>query len=353
MNTTKQQSERIIRLSFSWVVLSLVIVLLFGALGGVIAQQVWQPKLPPLTSDTGQLITTVQEVTISPNTAAVQLVENSHRSVVLLGQAVGGEKSVVATALVVTNDGLLVTSTDVPSGQMVVHNHEGSSIAIDFVGRDELFGLTYFRIPSGVFVPLELQAAEVPVASRLLVLSRSAQTLQPLAHPFDVSEHIVPNAPLPKGIQRLLKGTPVLDSVMAGSPLLDDEGKVVALLINGPQGLALPASYLRESSDRIINNQRERDPMDEAGLTLTYSFADTGEPPQRQFVVQVQAVRFGSPAAIAGVSPGDIIIKAGDDIIDWNTSIVERLSQPLPLSLTVRRQGEEHVLTLQDVERSP
>lgn len=333
-----------IRLSLTWVIAGLLIVLVVGALGGVLAGQ-WARPVVPLTGNADQLITTVQEVTISPNTVVADIVGRTHRSVVLLGPA-GQNGQVTATGLVITNDGLMVTSSNVSGIEAVAYDQEGRQVPLETVGSDTLFGLTYFRLGSGVFVPLELEGETPSVGEKLLVLSRSGETFAPRAETFTVSEHALPGSLIRPGIQRLLKGTPSPNGSLRGSPLLDEEGKTVGLMLDNQLGLALPAGALRVSMDRVLEQRREFDPFLETGISLAFEFGQLTEEAGRQFLPTVQAVGTGTPAAIAGVQAGDKLTVIGDQVVNWDTNVASQLSQSLPFSITVHRQGQEHVLTL-------
>ncbi|MDP3789054.1 MAG: hypothetical protein Q8R48_01475, partial [Candidatus Omnitrophota bacterium] len=66
-----------------------MLILVVGALGGIGGTMLLSRPLPPLNPDREQLITTVEEVTISPNMAASTLVERYERSVMLIVDGVG------------------------------------------------------------------------------------------------------------------------------------------------------------------------------------------------------------------------------------------------------------------------
>ena len=87
---TTEQREKILRISFGWLILGVMVIIFLGMLGGVIASQLWIVRQPPLIPEQHQLVSTVQEVTISPNQAAASIVDKTHRSVVALASAPQG-----------------------------------------------------------------------------------------------------------------------------------------------------------------------------------------------------------------------------------------------------------------------
>jgi hypothetical protein len=182
-------SEGVVRVSFSWLLLGGLIIVVLGALGGLLSAQLL-PSRPPLADPAGgQLLSSVQEVTISPSTAAAELVEGGQRSVVLItsaaSPAAGGES---AAGAAVTNDGLVVTADSLPEGNLAVFDYLGTRMSAEYVGRDALFGLTYLRITDGVLLPFDLRGETAPVGYELLALGRSSTTLAPKLAAFRVLE---------------------------------------------------------------------------------------------------------------------------------------------------------------------
>lgn len=341
-----KSSDQVVRLSFSWIVIGLLAVLLVGLSGGLLAEQVWRRPLPPLTNNSGdRLATTVQEVTISPNTAIAELVERSNRGVVLLGRAEAQTISIVGSGLVITNDGLIVTTTDATN--LSGFDYEGRLLPLERVGRDALFGLTYYRVPNNnVVIPLDLRQSDSPVGHELVLLTRNPNTFQAKVQSFRVSEYILPTGAHAIGIQKILQSTPTIEEDSNGSPLLDEEGRVAGVVFNALQGQAIPISHLQASLQRATGDRREFDPFSTLGLSLTYTFQAPGPDKPVQFVAVVSSVAPGSPAAAAGLVRGDSIIKIKDQVLDWQRSVVTDLSAALPFPLTIRRGDSETTVTL-------
>jgi hypothetical protein len=334
----------VVRISFGWLLFASAVVLALGLGGGFLAMQLW-PVRPPLAEpERGQLLSTVERVTISPSTSAAQLVEKSQRSVVLIGSADKPAAGFAAGATV-TNDGLIVTTDSLPSGNLTVFDDQGRLLATEYVGRDMLFGLVFLRVFDSVLLPFDVRTDEVPVAYELLAVGRSGITFAPKVSFFRVLELSLPPELLPHGIHRLLRGASITDTELVGSPLIDEEGKLAGLLINPAAGLALPADQVRESIDRVIAGKREVDSFADVGFTGSYVFAPTEEAGSAQnFAVEVTGVTPASPAAAAGLSRGDLIVAIADERLDWSKSVVQMLSHPRPFNVTVRRGEQERIL---------
>jgi len=338
--TASSQTEQTVRLSLAWVLGLIVIIFTLGILGGFVGQQFLRPPLPPLTSNGEQLVTTVQEVTISPNQAAAELVNQVERSVLLVGRADLDEPE--ATAFVVTNDGLLVTAADLPTGSLVAFDNRGRRLAVTVVGRDELFGLTYLRMADSVVVPLDVRRDDVAVGELLLGLSRSDGSFEPRVVDWRMEEHVLPASTSPAGVHRLLRGPAVDRGHSVGMPLLDEEGRVAGLLLDPTSGSALPARQLQESFSRIIENRREDDPFERLGLAATYTFAADSESGVR-FVAPVLSVVSNGEAARAGIRRGDVITALDGEPLQWEGSALAQFSAA-PLQVTLERAGEEIVV---------
>ncbi len=343
-----QQREQVIRIPFGWLMVGVVIVVLLGVLGGVVAQHLWPVRQAPLILEQGRLTSTVQEVTISPSTAAAQIVEGAHRSVVALAAA-DEDSPILAAGVLLTNDGVVVTAADVPrDSTLLAFDFRGVAVQLDHIGVDGLYGLGWWKVRDGVFVPLELRDSDPVVGSELLAVVRAPETLQPRVASYRLNYYGLPPDTAPAGWQKVGVGSLLAaDDTFRGSPLLDEEGKLAALVMQPTGGVVLPASYVRESLGRLTGNQREFDPLEEVGLSAHYGFTSAPNAGEREFSVEISAVVPGSIAGAAGLQRGDRIVAVGEDAVDWDKSFVQQVAGILPLQLTVLRANHERTFTLQ------
>ena len=337
-----EPTQNVIRLSFGWLVLAALVLVGLGVLGGVIGQQFTAQPLPPLQTDADQLFTTVHEVTISPNSARVELVQRAERSVMLVADT--RTEAAVGTGTVVTNDGLLVTVGQPPRGGAIAFDASGHQLALELLGHDELYGLTFYRVSENVVVPLDLRRTAPAVAEELLAVSRNATSFTPRIDPFMVSEQRLTNAHEP-GVQRVMISSQTLDLPQAGAPLVDDEGKLAGLVVRANGREALPIEVVRASIERVSTGQRESDPFGDIGLVTEYAFRSSAEQPVR-FVAEVERVANASPAARAGLTVGDELLAINDEPLSLDQPLAEQLSQKVPLTLTILRNETEQQLTL-------
>lgn len=343
----KNAAARVVRVSLAWILAGTITVVVLGMVGGVLAANLWWPRTIPVTEEGGRLVSTIQEVTISPNIAAAEILEASERSVVIIGQK---GATALATGFVATNDGIIITAGKLPADQLIAYDYQGKTVALERVGDDKLFGLTYLRAREAVLIPIDMRAEPVPVAYGLIAVSRSLPTLLPQAEFYRVSETILPPELAPAGIQQVFKGTQLAEADLAGSPLIDEEGQVAGILINPLAGLALPVNQLKESLDRVIGGQREKDRFGELGIELRYLLMAAGDTAGRQLMAEARAVMPASVAAAAGLKRGDIITRIDDTPLEWGKSVLAALSRDLPLALTVNRAGKQVIVTLRDLD---
>lgn len=337
------QPEKTVRISLAWIVLSVIVVLAIGMAGGALMQQLFPPA-QPLVSGSDRLLTTVQEVTISPNTAATDLVNTAQRSVLLLSST--SNKTIEATGVVVTNDGVVVTPHTISGSTPFAYDERGVAIPLQLIGRDELFGLTYYRISTGVFPALDLRRDDPAVAHELLLLSRSKTSFQPHSNSWKITEHVLPTGDQASGIQRMMKGTTVNDEMLVGSPLLDDESRMSGIVLDPAAGEALPIQQIQDSLSRVVGEKREFNPFKQVGFSVRYVFVNPTATEPLTFGAQITAVTPGLPAGKASLEAGDVIIEVDGQSLLWATSPATTFSKALPFSVTVLRDGQKQTISL-------
>lgn len=166
----------VIRLSLRWVMAALILIVIIGAIGGIIGTSFVRPPRPALTQDEVPLIANVQEITISPSKAAAALVSDSERAVLLLVEGAAAASRPAAVGLVVTNDGLVVSTTNLSASTLFAFDATGARLPLSKVGADALYGLNYYRLNSAVIPPFGMSGQDPAVGTSLLALGRTADT---------------------------------------------------------------------------------------------------------------------------------------------------------------------------------
>lgn len=339
--TQPSASERVLRLKLGWIFVLGIVMVGLGMLGGMLAQWWWNAPLPALPAEQDRLITTIQEVTISPSTAVSQVVEKNGRSVVLLAVrgaqgAQGKPGDPIASGVIVTSDGLVATTATLPEGALLATTSESETLEVERVGVDVLFDITYLRLRSGVFVPTDVRDSDVPVGFSLTALSRAPITGSARVRTYTVQEYQLPPSAAPFGWQRLYAGEALDETILPGSPLFDDEGRLAGLALPQATGIAMPGTMLRQSLARVVDRKFESSIFDALGIDVAYAFEKIGEG-QPQFRVAVTAVRSHTPAAQAGVKTGDRIEKIQGEAVAWDKSVIEALGARETVALQIRR----------------
>lgn len=341
--TPAKDRDQIIRLPLSAVLAGCLIIILLGLVGGIIGAQLGQPQLAPLTVAAPETQPLPAPEVKNTNSSLASTLANAQRSILLLKR---NGRDFFGTGLVLTNDGLIVTAAAVgEKDQVAGYDSEGREMALDWVGADALFDLSYFRASRNILVPLDLGASEAPVGSALLALSRNTVSFETIAAGFTVNEYALPESMEALGTQRVMRG------ILAGRPavsavLIDSDGKASGILLDGERGRVLPASQIKASFDRVRADKADQNIFADLGLETKFNYANLAGQKSIRFVATVAAVRPESIAAAAGLKRGDIITQIGDSSLTPTLNLAELLATKLPLNISIERDGSPQTITL-------
>lgn len=341
-----------VRISLRWVLIIIALIFGIGMVGGIAGQQLAPPPLVLRPIDNNQVVSSVQEVTISPNTATSDLVDQAERSVMSLVPSDNPNATPVASGFVVTNDGLLVTTATVPNIPLAALDTAGNQLTLQRVGTDELFGLTFFRLTDNIVIPLDMRRGDPHVGETLVAVMPATEVPGSRIESYTVRTYALPAAAAPVGQQRLLVGS-TLPTISVGSPLLDEGGKVSGIIITPELGEALPISHVQESFARVTTNKREDNPFITFGFTPAYSFSRPTVGDTLTFTVTATNVTVGGVAARSGLKRGDIITAINETSVSWNQSVASMLVSGKPPILTVQREDTTLRLPLTGATPTP
>jgi S1-C subfamily serine protease len=347
MNDQTEANKSVVRVSLLWLLLGAALMVLLGMGGGVLVNLIWSPTVLPLTEGQELITTTVQEVTISPNKAVAEIVDKADKSIVGITVIDATNKTLLANGVVVTNDGLVVTSASLPKVDLTAIDYLGMEAPLSVVGSDELYGLTYLKFEEGVVGPLDVRKEGVSAGSELLLLGRAKLTFLPQVEKWGLKEWILPPEISPRGMQRIWRGTMLNDPTLTSGALIDDEGRLAGLLMNGPAGLAISAEDLLISMQRLSQGKREIDPLRDLGIKLHFNL-QTSSTDGRQFTPQITSVEEDTPAALAGLKVQDVIVGINGNKLSWDKSLVSQIMEQPVREVTVKRsnRAEDIVLTI-------
>lgn len=352
MKTNGQQetSNQVVRISLLWLFIGTLAILLLGVAGGIIANQIWPPAVQvPLTNEGNKFVTTVNEVKISPNQATQEVVNTANRSIVGIN-AKNNPKNALATGIVVTNDGLVVTTANLPEIELSAKDWQGREVPLNLVGTDEMFGLTYLRIEEGVLSPIDIRSNDVSPGNELILLSRTEKNSLVRTDKFMVNEWTLPPEISPQGIQRLLKGNYSVNNLLPGAIILDEETKMSGLVLNKQAGLVIPADHILTGMQRLADNKREVNPFKKLGLNIHFNLTDIKQQ-GRAFVTQVVSVQPDSWAAKAELQRNDQIISINGENLNWQEMFINKINQDSITEITVIRKDEKQTIEINQTDR--
>lgn len=273
----------------------------------------------------------------------------------------------LGSGFIVGAEGVIVTNAHVIAGasRISVALRDGSTYPAQLVGADEPNDLAVIRI----------QGRDLPVAplgtSRGLLMGEWAVAIgNPLGFLIGNTEPSV-TAGVVSGVGRNLAATPqgagvYVDMIQtdasinpgnSGGPLVNALGEVIGVntAIFSPTGgsigvgFAIPIDRARRVVEDLLAHGQIRRPWD--GINLRIS-----PPGSREILTAgavVQSIVPESPAARAGIRPGDVVVRSRGRLVrnayDWEAERLDfRVGDEVPL--TVRRGEREFTATIRVVD---
>ncbi|MGI8563913.1 MAG: S1C family serine protease [Candidatus Dormibacter sp.] len=254
------------------------------------------------------------------------------------------------SAVALSSDGILVTSAHVVEGMTggEARFADGSEHELELVGKDPLSDLALTRAGGG-----DLRPAAVADADRLRIGQLVVAVGNPLGYAGSVTAGVVSglgrSLPTRQGTeQRVVENVIQTDAALnpgnSGGALADSHARLIGIntaVAGAGLGLAVP---LNATTRRILESLHlmgrvQRGYLGVAGVTQPL-------PPEwaaslgRKAAVGVMEVVAESPAAKAGVRPGDLIVAAGGRPVGRTADLQDRMigeSSNQPLELQVVR----------------
>jgi S1-C subfamily serine protease len=293
--------------------------------------------------------------------AVVDAVETVGPSVVRVERKRGGGSGVVFTP-----DGLVLTNNHVVEGaeRLDVLLPDGRSLRADLVGRDTDTDLAVIRIDGSSGPPLAWATLGDSRAVRV------GQVAIAIGNPYGFHHSVTTGVVSALGRSLRARSGRMMDDIIqtdaalnpgnSGGPLVTTRGEVIGIntaVILPAQGLcfAIASSTARFIAARLIRDGRIRRsyigiggqnvPVPRAMARANQIAAASG--------VLVESVEAGSPAEVAGVREGDVIIAFGGEAVGGIDQLVrqlteDRIGQPAPIA--VLRRGHRRQLTVVPTE---
>ncbi|MBB5785697.1 S1C family serine protease [Jiangella mangrovi] len=265
-----------------------------------------------------------------------------------------GRTGVVGTgsAVVFTGDGFLLTNAHVVGGSSrgTAAFADGTEVGYTVIGRDRLSDLAVVRADGDTPPPATLGDADELVVGQLVVAVGS-----PLGLSGSVTAGVVSalgrSMPAQSGrtvriIEDVIQTDAALNPGNSGGALADAHAKVVGIntaVAGVGLGLAVP---INATTNRIVTTLLRDGRVRRAFLGVATSPAPV--PPSlaerigRTKGVRIVHVEPNSPAEVAGLRPGDLVVTVGGEPVDDAQALQRRMfaeAIDVPLPITTFRNG--------------
>jgi serine protease Do len=374
-----------------------LIVLILGGVGGVFFERSLVPRLAAteyfgsldffkkaaehvtVVNKTEQIVIreddTVERIVSQPATAVVNIValpgvKGTKGSTAALGAA--AETVVTTTGVLLTNDGLVVTYSELPfdteKTEYSILLYDGSIHQATFAGRDRLTNLSFFRVSDASNTPAIAFANsdDARVGRKLIAIGNTfaeyqnrlaVGILSNINRIFNLSGKTVASSEKWEGVFEMDLARP---ESFVGGPVIGFNGEMVGIvgtlaINNTVQSFVIPANVVRDALNRLIAGTLEQRPILGAYyLSITKALAlGQGLARDRGALIYSRSGSTGlaliadSPAIKAGILAGDIIISVNGTEVNLDNSLSEILSRfnvGDTLTLVVLRNNEERTI---------
>ncbi|MFT7474414.1 MAG: S1-C subfamily serine protease [Verrucomicrobiales bacterium] len=251
----------------------------------------------------------------------------------VVGLHLGGEpRHAMAQAILLADDGYLITSAHSLIGAddiTAVLPGDRSTIA-RIIASDVVSGIAVLKINTPDLPPPTFaDDSQVLVGENVVALAHHGVSTDSLARTVSVlgNDQVtpLPNDDLLSGLFRLSDD---LDSEWSGSAILEENGGIVAMAVEGRKGnhYAIPISLARDIAQELISSG-SIDHKAWLGVEMS-PFLSDGIKAERDLLggVLIKRVWDETPAARAGLVAGDIIISAGPVNVIDRTDLRELLA---------------------------
>ena len=263
-----------------------------------------------------------------------------------------------------TPDGLLLTNSHVvhQAKEIIVSTSEGERFSADLVGDDPDSDLAVLRASVGAVAHVAFG-----ISATLQIGQLAIAIGNPLGFEHTVTAGVVSalgrtlRASTGRLIENVIQTDAALNPGNSGGPLLDSHGAVIGVntaIISGAQGLCFATAS--DTAQWVLTQLLQHGRVLRAWLGITATNTHINRRLmlhhglETESGVRVQSIERGSPAAVAGLESGDLIVSYDDE----STTSIDRLQQILDSRRIDRtcevlclRRGQRLVLSATAVER--
>lgn len=359
--------------------------LIFGILGGGLASKVIVPYLLKKLGQSEEIIIPekYEKIKVEEESAIIDAIRKvspavcsitSERSVYDIFGDVTTQKS-GGTGFILTSDGYILTNKHVTSdknAKYTVLTSDGQDYKAKVVAYDPLNDLAVLKIEAKNLSVVEIgDSSDLKIGQRVIAIGNALGEFQNTVTVGVVSAKgraVTAGDGLGSGerLENLIQTDAAINPGNSGGPLVNLAGQVVGINTAMAKaeniGFAIPINIVKPI-DNFINNLEKkgkiiRPMIGIRYISITKELASLNNLPVKEGAlvyggVGELAVIPGSPAALAGIKEGDIILAIGDDEINPNYSLSQIIQEYQPgdeIELKILRNGKELRLKLTLVE---
>ena len=304
-----------------------------------------------------------------PQSPAVSVAETLGPSVVNIVQPSGEGSGVIYSSdgMIITNNHVVIDSFENPVDELEVTLATGEILSATIVGRDPLTDLAVIKVDGGGNLPAASFEVRDPVVGQFAIAIGS-----PLGYDNSVTMGII------SGIARSIEGLPGVEGVAltnliqtdapispgnSGGALADADGNVVGINVaylppnvTGAVslGFAIPAVVATRVADEIIETGKATHAYMGVGTRMVTPQMQQQFGLSRSSGVLIAEVVPGSPADIAGIEQGDIVIEVdGQEMVESSDLLIaiRDLKPGDQVDVLLDRNGQEMTITVTLEER--
>lgn len=343
MNDKSQSTT--IRISLGMILLTIGILFAIGLLGGYAGSRFSTAPITVLPNGDRTIVPVNQQVTISPSKTGETIVATQGKSVLLLVQQTPKGITTVGTGIILTNDGVVMSTKELPETPLFAIGEDGNLSSVTTIGRDILSGITFLKIPDQILPPITLAQSSPKAGAEVMSVFRDERTMHPSSSRHTISAIIAPEEEtVAPGITQVAQLTGEHESLPSGTALFNDEGNLVGALRDGKIPTMLLVPDITSALARLSANTLSDNPFESTGLTITWKLQQdaAGIFAMRAIISHVTPK---TPAFDAGLKAEDILTSINGNAITWDSTVSDALAKH-PLTLSLVREASERTITL-------
>jgi len=375
-------SQRSKRFGFGYFVLSVLLSLIFGAAGAIFIltrQSIYLPfageiNLQKYFPTREVNLTTEKKVTVAQDVRIAELIKNIKPQIVRLFESKSQTSSKnlnfldqiyapgqsKGSAVALSNDGWLLTSNslDPKAASSVVINSENKVFAIEKIIQDNSSGLVFLKIKADNLPAAKLvNRDDLAIGQQILIFDQQnnvylSQIRQINYRLVEKNEDLVRSTDYFSDF--LLVDRDLSADYFSGAPVFGLDGSLIGLV---SQNKIIPVWHFQDILPKVL--QGEKIVKNFLGIDYLRIEEAPGLISERFRGLENGAIVYGaplkdSPADLAGIKNGDVIIKADGLPLTYNqdlTYLVQNKKFSDPFEVVILRDGKEQSITINLVQK--